>query len=406
MEIQTGRTIDFCQVLYSTHRAPQQNHFFAKPTRVLARMNESCLVSLSYVPSAVEKLTCEYEEVHRSDLRNAFPPFRRPGSLMLSEVTITENSITSEIDTLDQNWQFMSPVPGWRSYPFRAVACLGQRLLSLICLIATLTVLAAIPGTNLYAMGYLLSAQARIARTGRFRDALILLPAARRMVVVAAATTACLLVIAWLARLVRETWLISSGSLVCWLLTGGLILASTFFALHISRAILRGGTLWEFLRPDRSWSWRPTFRRSDARSHDSPGLNGLLTSLQIRHHMRLGLLNYLAIYAVLALPTWLYTAMQDQSRVAERILFLSGAILLTLVLAFLPFLQVHMAVRENLLAMAECGSAIKRFRNAPGAHLLAVLVLLGLSALVPLYWFPCTRHFSNCNCLPTAFCGT
>ena len=298
---------------------------------------------------------------------------------------MNENILVSEIHTLDQSWQFMSPGPGWRSHPFRAVACLGQRLLSLICLIATLTVLAAIPGTNLYAMGYLLSAQARIARTGRFRDALILLPAARRIVVVTIATTACLLIIAWLARLVREAWLISSGSLVYWLLTGGLILASTLSALHISRAILRGGTLWEFLRPDRSWRKRLTFCRSDARSQDSPGLNGLLPSLQIWHHMRPGLLNYLAIYAVLALPTWLYTAMQDQSRVAERILFLSGAILLILVLAFLPFLQVHLAVRENLVAMTECGSVIKRFRNAPGAHLLAVLVLLGLSALVPLY---------------------
>lgn len=286
---------------------------------------------------------------------------------------------------VSQRWQSMPPSPGWRCRPFLSIAFLGRKLLCLVCLIAILAVLAAIPVANLYAMGFLLGAQERIARTGRFREAFILLPAASRLVGMAMATTVCLLLVAWLAGVVREAWLISSGSFLCWLLTGVLILFSTVMAAHVSGAILLGGTFWQFLRPDRSLRRLLSFSTADPESDQLQSLSGLLPSLEIGQNIRTGIRSYVAVCTLLALPAWMYTSMQDPSRTTQRVLFVSGAVLLTLMLGCLPFVQVHLAVRGRLIAVIDYRSVMQHFRNAPGSYLLAVLVLFGLSSLVPLY---------------------
>lgn len=293
--------------------------------------------------------------------------------------------MTQNFDEPDSDWRTMPAGPGWRQHPVRSVFRLFQVIGAIVCLIGSLTILAAVPGLNLCAAGYLLGAQARVGRTGRFRDALILLPAASRVLMATMAVVLCLWPVGWMASVVREAWMISDGNTTVWSLTIILIILSLLLAAHVSRAIHQGARLREFLRVDRTLRWIMTWGKASGPPADPPRLSNLLPTLQIGHHLRLGLWNYAAVYLVLALPTWLYSAMSDQSRITERILMITGAITLTVLLAIVPFQIVHMAASDRLMAVFDLRTGFRRFRNAPFAHLSAVVLLYGLSVLLPLY---------------------
>src|SRR5204863_1422870 len=81
--------------------------------------------------------------------------------------------------------------------PLAATAWVSRLTLAVLSLLALLTVLASVPGLNLLALGYVLDAQSEVARSGRLRRGLPLLPVAGRLGAIACGT-ALFLVPLWL----------------------------------------------------------------------------------------------------------------------------------------------------------------------------------------------------------------
>ena len=133
-------------------------------------------------------------------------------------------------------------VRAWTGFYAAIGWCFG-----LVCLIAGLAVVAAIPLVNLVGLGYLLFACGHIASTGRFRDGFVGVRRAGRL---GGAILGVWLVL-WPARMLaslRDSAMVVSPekagfwNVALWVVTGITI-------LHIAWALIRGGKLRHFVWP-------------------------------------------------------------------------------------------------------------------------------------------------------------
>src|SRR5262249_52422554 len=103
-----------------------------------------------------------------------------------------------------------------------------------------------------------------------------------------------------------------------------------------------------------------------------------LVALRVPYYFRLGLVGFLGTLAWLVVPGILISA---GGKVPP--LGLLGALILALVVPFLPFLQVSYAVEGRLGALFSRRAIRERFRRAPWAFAFSLMVLL--LAAIPLY---------------------
>jgi hypothetical protein len=260
------------------------------------------------------------------------------------------------------------------------IAYLGSRVFGALTLIVALAFLAAYPVLQIFALGYLLEAAGRIGRSGRLRDAFPLVPQASK--VGGALFGAWLLTLPWryLRDVVVDSALIDPLSSQTRFLELGLSVLVFLTPLHILLAILRGGKLRYFFAPlNVVWFLRRIAQGgyfSQAWHHASK----LFCEVHVLHYFYLGMRGGLGALAWLAIPSTLYAVGKSG---AAGLLGILGGILLTVVVLYVPFLQVHFAAENRFRAVFEVGAVRERFRRAPIAFFIAFLFTLVL--VIPLY---------------------
>jgi hypothetical protein len=250
------------------------------------------------------------------------------------------------------------------------------------CLIGGLAVLAAVPVLQFLSLGYLLESSARVARSGRLRDGFPGMRRAARIGGIVLASWLFLLPVRLVADMTYSAEIIDpeGRAAVGWRI--GLYVLMAVVVLHIAFACARGGKLRYFLWPfNFIWVLIDVFGGGHyTRSRDA--VWDFTSSLRLPHYFWLGVRGFAAAIAWLVIPvTWIALA-HAKAPAAPLVGFL-GAVLLGLVLIYLPFLQLRMAATNRFSQAFNVLGVRRDFRKAPWAFAVAFVVTL-LFAL-PLY---------------------
>lgn len=245
-------------------------------------------------------------------------------------------------------------------------------------LMVGLSVLAATPLLQFLSLGYLLEAGGRVARTGRLREGFIGVRQSARMGSIILGAWLMLLPVQLVGSMATSAQLIDPNGPVARKWRLGLTVLMIFMALHIAVAVSRGGKLRHFFWPfNFVWLVRRLVRGGYyAEARDA--VWDFVAALHLPYYFWLGLRGFLGTMAWLAIPISLIAL----GRAAPVLGFL-GALLLGIVLLFLPFLQVRFAVENRLGALFEWRQVRQRFSQAPWAFAFAFFVTLAFA--VPLY---------------------
>ncbi|MEK6260339.1 MAG: DUF4013 domain-containing protein [Planctomycetota bacterium] len=285
------------------------------------------------------------------------------------------------------SFESLPPFPHPLRKPFHAAYWLFELAFGVVSLFALLAFLAAIPIANFLALGYLLDAEGRVARTGKLRYAMPLLPLAPKLGGIALGTWCWWWVVRLVSDAASDAALIAPGSgiAIAWRIF--LTVLTVGVSIHLVLAIARGGRLGLFFWPtplNGVWLWKQ-LRRGDYADRAGNAVRDFIAALRLRHHFWLGLRGFAGAFAWLFIPTALFAALNDTSKPGQVILTLLGGFLLVLTLSWVPFLQARFAAENRLSAMLELGTIRELFRRAPIVWFLAVVVLYALA--LPLYLF-------------------
>ncbi|MCA9066623.1 MAG: hypothetical protein KDA96_26330 [Planctomycetaceae bacterium] len=276
--------------------------------------------------------------------------------------------------------------PGLR-HPIRSTLWLVYSVVGLAGVILVLSLLAAVPGLNLLAMGYIVDAQKRVARTGKLRDGFPLREIAPRLGTIILGSLIVLLPVRLLAALAGNAMIVRAGTDVSSTgLVTGLRLLQFLTAVHLLLAIGRGGSLSCFLRPLKNLRWM--IRRVTSGRYPiilQNRLDQVIAILQPRYHFLLGLKSIAGAVAWLIIPTALLVAYSAPNRTNPLFGVLSfvGVITMIPVGAWLPMLQVHQGVSGRFVSIFDYRTARRIIRNAPISWAVSTLVLYALT--IPLY---------------------
>ena len=270
--------------------------------------------------------------------------------------------------------------------------------------------LAAIPILNLVSLGYLLEVAGRIARTGHFSAGFIGYRLAARAGTIAVCVTLAVLPLWFLSVAAHSAALIDPTSDITRAWNLGLYLATAAAAFHVVSAIYAGGRFRDFLWPlfqpvygplasigsffaggsiwD-AWSWLPPVKllgdlfRGEAYTKASEGVDQYLHRLRLPYYFWLGARGLVGTFLWLAIPSTLIALGTHLAPPAGGLIAFLGAVLMAIVLFYLPFLQVHFAAEDRFAAFWEIGAVRRQFYRAPWCFWLALTITLALS--LPLY---------------------
>lgn len=253
------------------------------------------------------------------------------------------------------------------------------RIARLGALVLLLAVVSVIPVLNLLVLGLMLNVQGNVVqqRKTELEGALSAATGVARFLVgvflyLLPLKLLCSLV--WDASILRpDVWPPASRALVC----GGAVALVT---AQLMLATLRGGRVVHFLRPIRTLRWA---RRADLRACACSLWDSLLEglrSLTLGARFKVGLVGFVGPLVWLALPALM---MSVPGADGPGLIAVLGALALSWVLFWLPFLQLGAVVEGRVGAMFSVRQARQRFRCAPGAWVLSLLLLYGLT--LPLY---------------------
>jgi hypothetical protein len=242
-----------------------------------------------------------------------------------------------------------------------------------------LALLAATPVAQFLSLGYLLEAEGRVARSGRFRDGLVGVRRAARVGSMVLGAWLWLLPARLVASLARTAELIDPGGPIARRWRVGLIALIVLTVLHIAIACARGGRLRDFLWPpsDPSWLVR-RLRRGRLYGDARDAVWEFVAALRLPAYFRLGLLGYVGTLAWLVVPVSL---MALGRRVPP--LGLVGGLLLAVVVLLLPFLQAQFAAEGRFAALFDYRAVRRRYLRAPWAFALALFLTAAFA--LPLY---------------------
>jgi hypothetical protein len=290
--------------------------------------------------------------------------------------TAPEIAPAPQLAPLRHGWALLSRLLGRVA---RGLCSAAEWLFGLVSLLVGLSTLAALPLVQFLSLGYFLESSARVARTGRLRDGFI---GVRRAARIGGLATGIWLatVPAWLiGTLAQSAELIDPGgpSARGWRVV--LIVVAGLTLLHVLAACARGGRLRHFLWPFGHPFWLVRrLQEGGLYAEARDGFWAFLAALRLPYYFRLGLVGFLGTLAWLIVPAILISA---GGRVPP--LGLLGALILAIVVPFLPFLQVRYAVEGRAAALFSRRAIRERFRRAPWAFVFSLMVLL--LASIPLY---------------------
>jgi hypothetical protein len=262
----------------------------------------------------------------------------------------------------------------------RGIASVAEWIFGLISLLLGLSTLAALPVIQVVTLGYFLESSARVARTGRLRDGLIGVRPAARIGGLAAAIWLALVPAWFVGTYAQAAELIDPGgpSARHWRI--GQLIVTLLSLLYIAISCARGGRLRNFL-----WPWGHPFwlvrrlRAGGLYTEVRDELWEFVATLRVPFYFRLGLIGFIGTLAWLVVPATLIAS-------TRRFPFLGplGAVILAVIVPFLPFLQVRYAVEGRVSALFSRRAIRDRFRRAPWAFAFALFALL--VAAIPLYF--------------------
>jgi hypothetical protein len=285
----------------------------------------------------------------------------------------------------DDELPIAQPAPPKRPFLLRCIAAVGSALewlFGFASLFIGLAVLAALPVLQFLSLGYLLEAGGRIARTGRLRDGFIGVRLAARLGGVVLGAWLFLWPVRFVSDMARSAEIIDPNGRVAAGWRFGLLVLIGLTFVHIALACARGGKLRYFFWPF-NWVWliRRLFRGgyyTEARD----AVWDVFASLRLPYYFWLGFRGFIGAFAWLALPITLLALGRAHSPAAPLVGFV-GALMLAVVLLYLPFLQMRLAATNRFRGVFELRAVRADFGRAPWAFTAAFVTTL-LFAL-PLY---------------------
>lgn len=252
----------------------------------------------------------------------------------------------------------------------------------LASLIGFLAALATFPLLQFMSLGYLLEASGRIARSGRFRDGFVGVRQAARLGGIALS----LWLLLWPVRLVADLWYSAQlidpqgGASRGWRVA--LVLLVGMLIVHASWALFRGGRLRHFFWPA-PIALAKRLVRGGMYAEARDRLWNFVVGLRLPQLFWLGLRGFAGAVAWLFIPVVLTVASFHLPPGPAVLAGLIGALLLPIVVLYLPFLQAQFACEGRLVAMFDVGGVRRAYARAPIAFWTALATTL-LFAL-PLY---------------------
>jgi hypothetical protein len=265
---------------------------------------------------------------------------------------------------------------------FAAIASLLEWLLGAVMLVVTLAVLAALPILNFLSLGYLLEASARVARTGKLSEGFIGVRLAARLGGAVAMCYLLLVPVRLVSGLAHAAYVIEPGGAHARLWRVLLLVLIAVTALHLLATLARGGKLRYFFWPF-NFVW--LIRRIGQGGYFAQARDAtweVVAALQLPYFFWLGVRGFVVAFAWLVLPVSMMVAGNAPIAVAPLVGWL-GALLLGLVVLYLPFAQLRLAETGRMRDAFDIRTVREAYRRAPWAFAIAFTFTLLLA--VPLY---------------------
>jgi hypothetical protein len=232
----------------------------------------------------------------------------------------------------------------------------------------------------------MLEAEGRVVRSGRLREGIPFAGALPRLGGIVVGCWLWLLVIRLVSQAAADAALIDPGGPTAAMWRIGRIATCVIVGIHLVATLFAGAGLPAFFRPLRNARrLLAAIRAGTAWSTASAALAGVIDAIQPGRLFSLGLRGFVGTFLWLVGPTLLFSALRDTTKPGQVIVTLAGAMLLGIVLAWVPFLQARFAAEQRLAVFRDVGAVRELWRRAPVVMLLAVVILYGLS--LPLYLF-------------------
>ncbi len=274
------------------------------------------------------------------------------------------------------------PHPIW--HPIRFAGWAVSMVFGIVTMVLALAILAAIPIMNFIALGYLIDVEGRVARSGKFRDAFPLLPLAPRIGSIVIGIWIFLLPLRLLAWTAADARLISPGSAADRGWHFALNLSMVLVTIHICLALARGGRFSTFFRPLKNVRWFLTQRRNPGYwDRAEQAVWEFLTRIRRTHFFWTGVKGWVGAFLWLVIPTAIFAA-ANKPNGGAAIVSIVGGVLLSIVFAWVPFLQARFAAEGRLSAFKELGTIRELYRRAPVCCSLAAILTYALA--LPLFF--------------------
>lgn len=256
-------------------------------------------------------------------------------------------------------------------------------MFGVVAVVIGLAILASLPVLNLLSLGYLLESSGRIGRTGRLRDGFVGVRLAGKLGAIVFMSWLFL----WPARIVsgfaKSAQVIDPGSQTAAAWRVGLLILICLTFIHVASACALGGRFRHFISPFNLIWLGARVCQGNYYTEARDAVWDTLVALRLPYYFMLGFRGFVAAAAWLVIPiTLMALGSRGKSGLASAVGFV-GAFLLTIVLLYLPILQMRVATTNHLREGFNVLAARLDYRRAPWAFTVAFIVTL-LFAL-PLY---------------------
>jgi hypothetical protein len=271
--------------------------------------------------------------------------------------------------------------PVQRPWPVRVARGVGSAvewLFGVSVLFVGLATLSAIPVLQLLTLGYVLESAAQVARSGRLREAFIGVRTAARLGGVVVCAWLFLLPVRVVSDLAHSAAIIDPDGRTARNWRVGLIVLISFTFAHVLLAAARGGKVRYFLWPFNFVWFISRLVRGGYYAEARDAVWDAVTGLRLPYYFWLGARGFAAAFIWLALPVSLMAARQIGGPVAN-LCGVIGGIQLAVLLLYLPFLQLRLAIENRFAAAFDIKPVRQAFAKAPFAFAVSLVVSLAFA---------------------------